>query len=93
MSAPKYKRIEQALLARIAAGEFAPGDPIPNEADLAEEYGVTRPTIGRALGALVAQGLVERRRRAGSRVAVRAAVATRLSIPLVREEVRAASRR
>lgn len=93
MSAPKYKRIEQALLARIAAGEFAPGDPIPNEADLAEEYGVTRPTIGRALGALVAQGLVERRRRAGSRVAVRAAVATRLSIPLVREEVRAAGAR
>ena len=89
MSAPKYKRIEQALVARIAAGEFAPGDPIPHEAQLAEAYGVTRPTIGRALSALVAQGLIERRRRAGSRVALRARVAARLSIPLAREEIEA----
>lgn len=89
MSAPKYKVIEQALVARIAAGEFAPGDPIPHEAELAAAYGVTRPTIGRALSALVEQGLIERKRRAGSRVAVRGRVAARLAIPLVREEIAA----
>lgn len=90
MGAAKYRRIEAALLSRIAEGEFAPGDPIPNEADLAVQYGVTRPTVARALGALVAQGLVERRRRAGSRVAVRASVALRLSMPLAHEEIAAA---
>jgi GntR family histidine utilization transcriptional repressor len=89
VSAPKYKVIEQALVARIAAGEFAPGDPIPHEAELAAAYGVTRPTIGRALSALVEQGLIERKRRAGSRVAVRGRVAARLAIPLVREEIAA----
>ncbi|MFN3615493.1 MAG: GntR family transcriptional regulator, partial [Rubrimonas sp.] len=87
MSAPKYKQIEQALLARIAAGEFAPGDPIPHEAQLAEAYGVTRPTVSRALSALVEQGLIERRRRAGSRVATRGRVGARMSIPLVREAI------
>lgn len=87
MAAPKYKLIEQALLARIAGGEFAPGDAIPHEAQLAKAYGVTRPTISRALSALVEQGLIERRRRAGSRVATRGRVGARMSIPLVREAI------
>jgi len=89
VGAAKYRTIAAALLARIAAREFRPGDAIPNEADLAAEYGVARPTVARALASLVAQGLIERRRRAGSRVAVRAAVAARLFIPLAREEIAA----
>jgi GntR family histidine utilization transcriptional repressor len=93
VSGPKYKAIEQALLDRIASGEFAPGDPIPHEARLAEEYGVTRPTVSRALSGLVEQGLIERRRRAGSRVAMRREVAARLSIPLARQEIAATGAR
>jgi GntR family histidine utilization transcriptional repressor len=87
MSGPKYKAIERALVDRIASGEFAPGDPIPHEAKLAEHYGVTRPTVSRALSALVDQGLIERRRRAGSRVAMRREVAARLTIPLARQQI------
>lgn len=84
---PKYKEIRETLLARITDGTWPPGAAIPHEAALAEEFGVTRPTISRALRDLVEGGLVERRRRAGSRVALRHTPETVLRIPVLREEI------
>jgi GntR family histidine utilization transcriptional repressor len=86
---PKYQEIQQALLGRITSGDWPPGAPIPHEAALAEEFGVTRPTIGRALRGLVEGGLIERRRRAGSRVAIRQGDEAVLRIPVVRDEIEA----
>jgi GntR family histidine utilization transcriptional repressor len=83
----KYERIREVLLERIASGAWPPGSAIPFEADLAEEFGVTRPTVSRAMRDLVDGGLVERRRRAGSRVAMKASAASLLRIPVVRDEV------
>ncbi|MFQ5623178.1 MAG: UTRA domain-containing protein [Paracoccaceae bacterium] len=85
----KYKQIQTELLSRITSGDWPPGQPIPHEARLAEEFGCTRPTVGRALRGLVDMGLVERRRRAGSRVARRANRDLVMNIPLVREEIAA----
>jgi GntR family histidine utilization transcriptional repressor len=84
---PKYKEIRETLLARITDGTWPPGAAIPHEAALAEEFGVTRPTISRALRDLVEGGLVERRRRAGSRVALRHTPEAVLRIPVVRDEI------
>jgi len=86
---PKYRDIQAVLLERITQGIWAPGARIPDESDLAAEFGCTRPTISRALRELVETGLIERRRRAGSRVARRAARDVVLRIPLVRAEVTA----
>jgi GntR family transcriptional regulator, histidine utilization repressor len=83
----KYQEIQAALLGRITSGDWPPGAPIPHEAALAEEFGVTRPTIGRALRGLVDGGLVERKRRAGSRVAIRQAAEAVLRIPIVQDEI------
>jgi GntR family histidine utilization transcriptional repressor len=91
--AAKYRAIRDILLDRIASGAWPPGTPIPHEAALAEEFGVTRPTVSRALSALVEGGLVERRRRAGSRVADRPPAQSILRIPLVREEIERAGAR
>ncbi len=85
----KYEDIREVLLERISDGTWAPGAAIPHEVDLAEEFGVTRPTISRALRDLVQDGLVERRRRAGSRVALRHTPGVVLRIPIVRDEIEA----
>jgi GntR family transcriptional regulator len=42
----------------IASGELKPGSPLPSEAALGEQYGVSRPTVRRALQTLEQEGLV-----------------------------------
>lgn len=66
--APLYARIEAALRARVAAGEWAPGAALPTEPTLAAQYGISQGTLRRALAALEAQNLIERRQGAGTYV-------------------------
>lgn len=89
---PKHRAIQEELLGRIVSGAWPPGAPIPHEADLAREFAVTRPTIARALADLVKEGLIERRRRAGSRVAERQSREAVLTISLARREIEAEGR-
>lgn len=87
MSRPGYARIRDAVLARIRAREWPPGALIPAEAALAAEYGVARATVNRALRELARSGLLDRRRRAGTRVALNPVRKATLSIPVTRLEV------
>ena len=59
---PLYARVESALGERIAAGALAPGDRLPSEDELAEEFAVSRTTVRSAIQSLVQRGLVEIRR-------------------------------
>lgn len=68
---PLYYQLEQDLRGRIDAREFAPGDPLPSEDQICEQYGVSRITVRRALESLHQQGLIDRRRGVGSFVATR----------------------
>lgn len=52
----------------ILHGELAPGDTLPNEADLGDEFGVSRTVIREAIKGLAARGLVESRSRVGTTV-------------------------
>lgn len=54
-----HRRIADDLRARIAAGEFGPGDPLPSEHDLVRCYGVARGTIRQARAALRAEGIID----------------------------------
>src|SRR5437764_6547503 len=63
---PKHRLISRELLAEIAAGKYAPSGRLPSEAQLVGRYGVSRPTVARALRDLQDQGLVERRVGSGS---------------------------
>jgi GntR family transcriptional regulator len=55
---PRYYEIEQALRARVA--KLAPGDPLPSDAELCEEFGVSRMTARNAMAQLVQSGIVQR---------------------------------
>ena len=60
-----HGRIVRELGQRILSGEFAPGDRLPAEAELIEQYEVSRPVLREAVRVLVAKGLVLSRQRAG----------------------------
>jgi GntR family histidine utilization transcriptional repressor len=64
-----YERIRDDIERRIMSGEWAPGDRVPFETELAEQYGCSRMTVNKVLSALANQGLIIRKRRAGSVVA------------------------
>jgi GntR family histidine utilization transcriptional repressor len=62
-------RIRHDIEARIHSGEWKPGHRIPFEHELVATYGCSRATVSKALGSLAKDGLIERRRKAGSFVA------------------------
>jgi len=55
-----YQMAEEALREKIMDGTLLPGDLLPVEHDLAEQLGVTRPTVREALRKLESSGLVVR---------------------------------
>src|SRR6185437_3197656 len=66
---PAYQRIQSAIRERIDAGELKPGDAVDSERELAKLHGVSLMTARHALAELQREGLVERRRGAGTFVA------------------------
>lgn len=64
-----HERIRSEFEKRILAGELAPGERLPTELELMEHYDCSRMTVNKALSALVAAGLIDRRKRAGTFVA------------------------
>lgn len=65
MSAPRQQAIGTAMLARIAAGEWAGDSRLPVERELAELFGCTRITLREALHQLEAEGHIYRENRRG----------------------------
>lgn len=55
-----YRRLSDKLRAAIESGEFGEGKRMPTEAELCEQYGVSRHTVRQAFQSLVADGLVYR---------------------------------
>ncbi|MEM7301425.1 MAG: UTRA domain-containing protein [Pseudomonadota bacterium] len=82
-----WRSIEGELRRRIQSRVWQPGQLIPNESDLAEEFGCARATVNRALRFLAEQGLVDRKRRAGTRVTLHPVRKATLHIPIVRQEI------
>ena len=65
---PEYMQVADAIRAAIEGGEWAPGEQIPPEPELAARYGTTRATVNRALSVLRAEGLVRPRQGRGTTV-------------------------
>lgn len=61
-------RIAEQIAGRIQAGEFPVGTKLPAETELARQFGVSRPSVREALGALQFVGYIDSVRGSGSRV-------------------------
>lgn len=66
---PVYKRIQNAIRKRIESAELRPGDAVASERELSRMHSVSLMTARHALAGLEREGLVERRRGAGTFVA------------------------
>ncbi len=53
-------QVESQLREAILDGRFAQGEKLPAETELAQQFGVSRPTVREALGALVTSGLIRK---------------------------------
>jgi GntR family transcriptional regulator len=65
---PLYGRVHDTLVERIRSGAWRPGQLIPNEFEVAAEFGVSQGTARKALDVLAAEGLVVRRQGKGTYV-------------------------
>ncbi|MEM7404293.1 MAG: UTRA domain-containing protein [Pseudomonadota bacterium] len=82
-----YLQVKQHVFDQIRSGAWRPGQLIPKEQALAEAFGCARMTVHRALRELAEEGLVERRRRSGTRVALRTERATLIDVPRIEDEI------
>lgn len=64
--APLYEVVKREIAESILLGAWAPGAVLPSEQALASDFGVSVGTIRRALGELVAEGMLMRRRKTGT---------------------------
>jgi len=56
---PQYRRIAAELRRLVESGELRPGDALPSESAISEQYHVSRGTARHALAELEGAGLVE----------------------------------
>ena len=82
-----YHDVKAAVLDRIRKNIWPPGASLPGEIELAEEFGCARATVNRAMRELVNEGVIDRRRKAGTRVKSSPSRKAEFLIPLVREEI------
>ncbi len=82
-----YKDVKSDILSKITKGDWGPGELVPNEVDLATTYGCARATVNRAMRELADDGIIERRRKAGTRVRMSPIRQARFDIPVVRHEI------
>ncbi|MGR3616277.1 MAG: GntR family transcriptional regulator [Paracoccaceae bacterium] len=71
MSQPLYQTVYEAILQRIAGGDYGPGVMLPSEFDLADDLNVSQGTARKALMMLEQDGIVQRKQGRGTFVTLR----------------------
>jgi GntR family histidine utilization transcriptional repressor len=84
---PAYEQVKAFIKAQINLGAWRPGDAVPSEAALQQQFGISRMTVNRALRELVVEGLVTRVRGSGTVVAQLHRISSTLAIRDIHEEV------
>lgn len=82
-----FRDVKDEIRRRIVKGVWSAGDLLPNEVDLAAEFDCARATVNRAMRELADEGLVERKRKAGTRVLASPVRQAKFNIPIVRKEI------
>ena len=82
-----YGQVKAFIKGHISSGAWKPGNPVPSEAVLMKQFGVSRMTVNRALRELTAEGMVTRVQGVGSFVAELHRISSNLTIRDIHEEV------
>ncbi|MCT4655086.1 MAG: GntR family transcriptional regulator [Cohaesibacter sp.] len=83
----RYRDVKNEILSRIHDKVWPPGSLMPGEIELAEEFGCARATVNRAMRELAEEGIIDRKRKAGTRVNVSPVRHAKFEIPLVKVEI------
>ncbi|MDX1484504.1 MAG: GntR family transcriptional regulator [Alphaproteobacteria bacterium] len=70
---PLYRQVKELLLQRVVTGHWKPGEMLPSETKLAQEFGVSQGTVRKALEEMAAEHLVVRHQGKGTFVTGRGA--------------------
>lgn len=87
MSRHSHQSIRESIRRRLTSGEWLPGALMPGETEIAAEFGCARSTVNRALRGLAEEGLIERKRRAGTRILEVPVRRAHFDLSLIRQEV------
>ncbi len=82
-----WRDVRALIRQRILDREIAPGEQFPRDADIAAELGCARSTVHRAMRSLADDGIVERRRRGGTRLRPLPSRNATLHIPIHRLDI------
>ena len=93
LSLNTWQSVRGEILHRIHTRRWKPGDFIPNEQELADEFGCARATVNRALRSVADEGLIDRRRKAGTQVSINPTRKATLSIPVIRLDIEKQNKR
>lgn len=63
---PQYRMVYETLRKHISDGIYRPGDLLPSENELCRAHDTTRPTVRKALDALVNEGFIKKHQGKGS---------------------------
>ena len=84
---PRFLQIKTALLNAIEDGQMRPGDKVPSENQLSDQYGVSRMTARRALTELVDDGVLIRSQGLGTYVSDLRPTSSMLAIRSIQDEI------
>jgi len=82
-----WQEVRARIHARILDGTYGPGDKLPRDEDIANEFGCARSTVQRAMRDLSDSGMIERRRKGGTHVRFDPVTRATFDIPITRKEV------
>ncbi len=84
-----WQIIKNNVLRRLSERQWLPGDTLPSEMEFAREFGCARATVNKALNELASTGILERKRKSGTRVTINPVRKATMSIPVTRQEIQA----
>ncbi|MFB4163570.1 GntR family transcriptional regulator [Alteribacillus sp. JSM 102045] len=67
---PLYRQIKKMIVHNIQTGQWNPGEFIPSETKLLDEFNVSRTTLRQAINSLVQEGILESRQGKGTKVKI-----------------------
>jgi GntR family transcriptional regulator len=90
---PRYYQLKEIMREKIRTGDWKPGDLIPSERELGEQYGISRMTARQAITELVNEGLFYREQGKGTFVSQRKITQQLIHLTGFTEDIKARGQR